>query len=229
MIHLINQSVLRLILVAGMSCCSVFASNAGEFNEQDNRMTAMWILVALDRDHAEPQSGYETLLSALSEPAPVERIEAAYSRLKVCQVLVGAEGDVSFPLVAAQHHLFMRRLASREGDSNLADLPQEYYETKLRLAEAGKLNRLRISDQPVSPASEGALAWAELGVSLGLQEYGIRTRQRPEPKRVANEMSNRLSMAESSSIFSWAVRKLDLSRFAGSSEAECAFAEQIAK
>lgn len=229
MIHLINQSVLRLILVAGASFCSALAASAGDFNEQDNRVTAMWIAAALDLDHARSQSDFESLLSVVSEPAAVEEIEAAYNRLKVCQVSVRGEGDVSFPLVAAQHHLFMRRLASREGDSNLTDLPQEYYETKLRLAKAGKLNRLRVSDQPVSPASEGALAWAEMGVSLGLQEYGIRTRERPEPKLVANKMRNRLSMAESSSIFAWAARKLDLSRFAGSSEAECAFTEPMAK
>jgi hypothetical protein len=229
MIHLKKPPLLRVFLFVGLLFGSGFTANAADFSERDNRTTALWILVALDRDHSKPQNNLETLLSLVSKPAPVESVEAAFQRLKICQVSGGSEGEVSFPLVAAQHHLFMRRLASREGDSNLTDLPQDFYETKLRLAKAGKLNRLRLSDQPVSPANEGALAWAELGVLLGLQEYGIRTRQHPEPKLVAKQMSDRLSMAESSSLFSWALRKLDLSRFAGVSEAGCVFKKPMVK
>ena len=227
MTHLMQAPLVRLILAAGLLFTSGFAASAGDFSEKDNRATALWVLAALDQDQATSDSNLGKLLSLVSEPAPVQQIEVAFQRLKTCQVSAESSGQVSFPLVAAQHHLFMRRLASREGDSNLTDLPKNYYETKLRLAEAGKLNRLRISDQPVSPANEGALAWAELGVSLGLQEYGIRTSEQPEPKLVAKQMSDRLSMAETSSLFSWAVRKLDLSRFSSSSEVECMFAEPL--
>ncbi|WP_424980757.1 hypothetical protein [Leisingera sp. S232] len=198
---------------------------AGEFSDQQDRRAAAWILEALGRDYSGIETDLAKLKLQVAKPADLKTVTVAFSRLQTCRTDTRYY-DNPLPLVAAEHHAYIRYLASESGDTKLSAAPQAYYDAKIELQNQGKLDWLRTTDQAVSAPSKSVVEWAVFGVQYGLIEYRERTGNNPVPGTVADGLIKQLSLGMTSKFFSWATRAFfDYSKYSRANGVKCAIVD----
>ncbi|WP_170408915.1 hypothetical protein [Ruegeria arenilitoris] len=197
---------------------------AGDFSNAQDRRAAAWILEALERDYSDSENDLSKLKSLVAEPADLDKVETAFTRLQACRTSPKYYNN-PLPIVAAEHHLYIRYLANKNGDSKLSALPKTYYDAKVELQNQNRLNWLRTTDQPVSPPSESVVEWAVLGVQMGLAEYKLRTGDNPAPGEKADELVGMLEAGKALPIFSWGMQFFDPTKYSRSNGMNCAVSD----
>ncbi|MBB3743079.1 hypothetical protein FHX10_002572 [Rhizobium sp. BK591] len=176
-------------------------SGAAQFSDAENRKTAAWILSAYDRLSGEVND-LQALKAVLPSYAELDGADSAFGKLQACRTVVKYKAN-PLTLVAAEHYAFMRYEASKTGDLKLRQLPKKYHDTKIKLINEGKEDRLKTTDWPLSPPSEDTLAWANLGVEHGLADYEKREQKKPANGTEADILEAQMKLAASSAFFAW--------------------------
>lgn len=147
----------------------IATAKAGLAADLDDRRVKEWIAVSVS-DFS------DDLDAAVESQRPVVTLEEGWRELKRCRD-TGLSLDLN--LAAAEHFMFMRLVASKNGDTGYARLPK-WYETVKTMAVRAELETLiQTSSQPVSPPDARVTAWGERGVARGLQDYRLHEGQEP--------------------------------------------------
>ena len=210
-----------IILAAGAVYFSV--SFASDYTNDENRKVAALFLESSGRGY-EKGDALDILKGRIEGRMKSAESKIAFSRLQACRTTEKYKNNPK-DIVAVEHYAYMRRLAGEHGDSKLAGMPTLYYDTKLKLKTAGKLQWLRTTDQKVSDPTKGARDWGELGVVHGLLDYEAETTKKPAPGAIADELKSDLNLAVSHPIYSWLSRTITGNPFAKLKNSDCHVSE----
>jgi hypothetical protein len=160
----IKASVLTVVSL------TLFVSAVASVNDKDVKL---WIASSLSSDGT---PGKEAPDARMGRHYSVDEMESAWRRMKQCRC-VGETTDLD--MAAAEHYLFMRFVASKNGDKSYQQLPQ-WYETAKEKATWARLEELlQTTNKPVSPTDPNVQAWGERGVADGLADYTDREHKTP--------------------------------------------------
>jgi hypothetical protein len=156
-------SILSLLLLIG-------TATTGLSSDPDDRRVKEWIAASVSDTS-------DDVDAAIQKQRSVDGLEKGWRELKRCRD-TGLSLDPN--LAAAEHFMFMRFVASKNGDAGYARLPK-WYETVKTAAVRTDLDRLiQTSNQPVSTPNPAVTVWGERGVTRGLEDY--RSREGKEPR-----------------------------------------------
>lgn len=142
----------------------------------DDSLVKAWIVSGLT---GESQRAADASTYDLGQEKTLDQVRSGWRQLKGCRDSGQSE---NLELAAAEHYLFARLIASKDGDTEYRDFPKMYESLKEWASEADMQSYLQTSQQPVSPVSSEVTAWGEQGVEAGLSDYTKRTGESPTNK-----------------------------------------------
>lgn len=142
----------------------------------DDAKVRTWAIAGLKGASQEVSSVPE---NELNQRFDLDTVREGWQRLKVCR---DSGQSTNLELAAAEHYLFARLIAGNDGDTEYRDFPKFYESLKSWASRVELESYLQTSSEPVSPVSADVTSWGKAGVDAGLEDYEVRTGEKPSNK-----------------------------------------------
>lgn len=136
----------------------------------DDSQVRAWAVAGIT---GENQQSSAVPSDALNGRLATDKVLGGWQRLKNCR---DSGMSNNLELAAAEHYLFARYLANKDGDTEYRDFPKMYESLKTWATENDLKSYLQTTSEPVSPVSKEVTRWGELGIEQGLEDYKFRTK-----------------------------------------------------